>query len=110
MKGDLGIRLPNNISFEQGASIASGINTSALGMYSSKTLGLPIPTLPIQESTGEERFILIYGGSSASGSIAIQFAKLSVTAQISVYVLESMLIIVWQVWIYCCDNCIATKF
>jgi NADPH:quinone reductase-like Zn-dependent oxidoreductase len=76
MKGDIGIHLPDHVSFEQGAAISSGINTAALSMYSPKTLDFPIPTFPIQESSGEEKFILIYGGSSASGTIGIQFAKL----------------------------------
>ncbi|EHL01476.1 putative protein TOXD [Glarea lozoyensis 74030] len=75
MKGDIGIHLPDHVSFEQGAAIASGINTAALSMYSPKTLGFQVPTFPIQQSSGEEKFVLIYGGSSASGTIAIQFAK-----------------------------------
>jgi NADPH:quinone reductase-like Zn-dependent oxidoreductase len=78
MKADIAIRLPDHISFEEGAAISSGISTVALSMYSPKTLDFPIPTLPITKEDVTKKFIFIYGGSSASGSLAIQFAKLYV--------------------------------
>jgi NADPH:quinone reductase-like Zn-dependent oxidoreductase len=76
MKADIAIHLPDHITFEEGAAISSGISTIALSMYSPKTLNFPIPTLPFERREGKEGFVFIYGGSSASGSLAIQFAKM----------------------------------
>jgi NADPH:quinone reductase-like Zn-dependent oxidoreductase len=75
VKGDIAMHVPPNISFEQAATLGCGIETIALGLY--KYLQLPPPTslLNISDRTP----ILIYGGSSATGTLAVQFAKLYVT-------------------------------
>ncbi|TGO39130.1 hypothetical protein BHYA_0060g00430 [Botrytis hyacinthi] len=65
VKGDVVFHIPDSVSFEEAASLGVGITTVALGFY--KYLSLPLLT----------KFpILIYGGSSATGTLAIQFAKL----------------------------------
>ncbi|KAI9729631.1 MAG: hypothetical protein M1818_008478 [Claussenomyces sp. TS43310] len=75
MKGDIAMHIPPNISFEEAATLPSGILTVALGMY--RYLELPLLALPLEpKSTGQP--IFIYGGSSATGTLAIQFAKLQV--------------------------------
>jgi len=75
VKGDLTIRIPDSLSFEEAAALPGGIATTGLAMY--RDLGLPLITLPIEKKSAEKgKAILIYGGSSASGTIAIQFAKL----------------------------------
>jgi NADPH:quinone reductase-like Zn-dependent oxidoreductase len=72
-KGDLQMHIPPNLSFEDAATLGCGVSTVLLGFYRELTLDLPLFTLPI----GNERpSILIYGGSTATGSLAIQFAKL----------------------------------
>jgi len=71
MKDGLFVVKPDNLSFEEAASMPVGVGTVGQAQY--QTLGLPMPDKPT-----EERFpLLIYGGSTATGSLAIQFAKLS---------------------------------
>jgi len=48
-----------------------GLTTVAQGLY--QELGLPLPPAKVQEPTQ----VMIYGGSTATGTLAIQFAKQS---------------------------------
>ncbi|KAL1982381.1 hypothetical protein VTN96DRAFT_1412 [Rasamsonia emersonii] len=70
-KGDLANKIPDNLSFEDAATLGMGLITVAQGMY--QALGLARPERPITQSEP----VLIYGGSTATGSLGIQFAKLS---------------------------------
>ncbi|KAL6229449.1 hypothetical protein BDW75DRAFT_249663 [Aspergillus navahoensis] len=70
-KGDIQMHIPDNLSFEEAATLGLGIMTVGQALYQS--LKLALPTEPIK--TPEP--ILIYGGSTATGTLAIQFAKLS---------------------------------
>lgn len=58
------------MSFEDGATLPVGITTVAQGLFQS--LGLPLPPNKVSEPTP----ILIYGASTASGTLTIQYAKL----------------------------------
>ncbi|KAJ5301578.1 hypothetical protein PENANT_c002G10008 [Penicillium antarcticum] len=60
-----------NTSFEEAATIPLAGMTAALGLY--QELKLPLPWSPAEEPTP----LVIYGGASAVGAFAIQFAKLS---------------------------------
>jgi NADPH:quinone reductase-like Zn-dependent oxidoreductase len=71
VKGDTAIRIPANLTFQEAATLGVGISTVGQGLYQS--LKLALPTDPIKDQTP----ILIYGGSTATGTLAIQFAKLS---------------------------------
>ena len=71
VKGDLQMAIPDSVSFEEAATLGIGVFTVGQGLYQS--LGLPLPTEPAKEAFP----LLIYGGSTATGSLAIQFAKLS---------------------------------
>lgn len=71
-KGDLLMHIPANLSFEEAATFPLGTGTVGQGLYQ-KALKLNLPTEP--STSGET--VLIYGGSSATGSLAIQLAKLS---------------------------------
>ncbi|EPE32021.1 GroES-like protein [Glarea lozoyensis ATCC 20868] len=71
VKGDIQIEIPSNLSYEEAATLGVGITTVGQGLYQS--LELPLPNQP----TAEKTYILIYGGSTATGALAIQFAKLS---------------------------------
>lgn len=70
-KGDLQMPIPDNLSFQQAATLGVGITTVGQSLY--QTLKLALPTEPLK--TPEP--LLIYGGSTATGALAIQFAKLS---------------------------------
>jgi len=70
-KGDIQIKIPDNLSFEEAATLGVGITTVGQGLYQS--LQLPMPN----RTQTAKLPVLIYGGSTATGSLAIQFAKLS---------------------------------
>jgi NADPH:quinone reductase-like Zn-dependent oxidoreductase len=70
-RGDILAKISENVAFEDAATLGVGITTVGQGLYES--LGLPLPPATVQEPTS----ILIYGGSTATGTLAIQFAKLS---------------------------------
>lgn len=70
-KGDIQIHIPDNLSFQEAATLGVGIITVGRALY--QNLQLALPTEPIKEPVP----VLIYGGSSATGALSIQFAKLS---------------------------------
>ena len=77
VKEDLQMHIPDTVSFEAAATTGVGIGSAGYGLY--KVLGLPFPdsTVGNHSSQTEARgTVLIYGGSTATGSIAIQLAKL----------------------------------
>ncbi|KAI1176172.1 putative alcohol dehydrogenase [Nemania sp. FL0916] len=64
-------KIPDNLSFEEAATMGVAIMTVGQGMYN--LLKLPLPNEPTREPFP----LLIYGGSTATGMAGIQFAKLS---------------------------------
>ncbi|KAF2635624.1 oxidoreductase-like protein [Massarina eburnea CBS 473.64] len=70
-KSGIYAKLTSDISFEDAATLGVGISTVGQGLY--QTLGLPLPPNKVSKPTS----ILIYGGSTATGTLAVQFAKLS---------------------------------
>lgn len=72
VKGDVQMHIPDDVSFEVACTTGVGVMTTGYGLY--KVLHLPTPIAKPQGN--EQHQILIYGGSTATGSIAIQFAKL----------------------------------
>ncbi|KAJ3151877.1 hypothetical protein HDU86_006009 [Geranomyces michiganensis] len=67
------LRVPKSLSDTEAATLGIGITTVGQGLYQSLQLPLPNSTSS-DKPTGT---ILIYGGSTATGTLAIQFAKLS---------------------------------
>jgi len=64
-------KVPEGLSMTDVASFGVGITTCGQGLY--LALGLPLPTEPTKNPFP----ILIYGGATATGALAIQYAKLS---------------------------------
>ncbi|PNS14317.1 hypothetical protein CAC42_6830 [Sphaceloma murrayae] len=78
MKGDLATKIPDSLSFEEASTFGVGISTVGQGLYQS--LGLKLPG----EGSGEGEYVVVYGGSTATGTLAIQYAALSGYKVISV--------------------------
>lgn len=72
VKGDVQMRMPNDLSFEKAATIGLGSVTVGQGLYQ-KALGLRLPK-DVPDKDGD--YVLIYGGTTATGGLAIQYAKL----------------------------------
>ncbi|KAJ9156581.1 alcohol dehydrogenase [Pleurostoma richardsiae] len=70
-KGDLQIQIPDKLGYEEAATLGVGITTVGQGLYQS--LELPEPETPAAEKLP----VLIYGGSTATGALAVQFAHQS---------------------------------
>lgn len=71
-KGDLQILIPTSMSFEAAATFGVGLTTVGQNLYQS--LELPFPG---DSGEPDDTNILIYGGATATGTLAIQLAKLS---------------------------------
>ena len=70
-KGDLQVLIPDGVSFEAASTVGVAIGTVGFGLY--KVLRVPLPG---EQDAVEQEPILVYGGSTATGTIAIQFARL----------------------------------
>ena len=71
-KGSVQMAIPEHLTFEAAATLGVAIVTVGQALYQS--LQLPLPSA----APAKEPFpVLIYGGSTATGTVAIQFAKLS---------------------------------
>lgn len=68
------MHISDYMSFEEAATLGCGVVTIAQGLY--QKLGLALPEVD-DGNQKSGKWILIYGGSSATGTLAIQFAKLS---------------------------------
>lgn len=71
VKSDLQMRIPDEVSFEAASTVGVGIGTVGYALYHVLNLRWPGP-----EFKDDGETVLIYGGSTATGAIAIQFAKL----------------------------------
>ncbi|OOF92792.1 hypothetical protein ASPCADRAFT_509191 [Aspergillus carbonarius ITEM 5010] len=69
--GDLQIVIPEGLGFQEAATLGVGLLTIGQSLYQSLQLA------PIDRPLTQPEPILIYGGASATGTLAIQFAKLS---------------------------------
>lgn len=72
-KGDTCIRIPDGVSFEDAATIPVSAITVGQGL---NAMGLRLPDGLDQNTCQERPFILVYGGSSSTGTLAIQYACL----------------------------------
>ncbi|KAF1961941.1 putative zinc-binding oxidoreductase ToxD [Byssothecium circinans] len=69
------MRIPEGKGFEESATGGVAIVTVGQGLY--QEMGLPWPETVVPKEGEKKKQILIWGGSSSMGSMAIQFAKLS---------------------------------
>ena len=69
-KGDIQLHIPEYMTFEEAATL--GVGTLTIGQALYQSLKLPLPTEPAKDDLP----VLIYGGSTATGTLAIQSAKL----------------------------------
>lgn len=69
-RGDIATRIPSHMSFTDAVTLPSGLLTVALGFY--RYLNLPLLPAVVPGAV----WIFVYGGSSATGTVAIQLAKL----------------------------------
>lgn len=72
VKGDVQMRIPEGMSFEKAATVGLGAITVGQGLYQ-KAMKLQLPN-DSNENNGIH--VLIYGGASSTGALAIQYAKL----------------------------------
>lgn len=69
------LKVPDHMSLEEAATLGSGVGTIGLALF--KSLNVPgWPGLPADKPVD----VLVYGGSTATGTLAIQFLKLYVSA------------------------------
>ncbi|KAI9891083.1 MAG: hypothetical protein M1814_003282 [Vezdaea aestivalis] len=71
VKGDVQMILPDRMSFQEASTL--GVAFITIGQALVQSLKLPTPDKPSSDGTS----LLVYGGSSAMGTFAIQIAKLS---------------------------------
>ncbi|KAL8923183.1 MAG: hypothetical protein Q9208_004746 [Pyrenodesmia sp. 3 TL-2023] len=83
---DLLLRIPDNMSFEEAATFGTGLATASLSLFSE--LGVPASLAQLREhqpardgkagaDAGHREFVLVAGGSTATGTRAIQLVKLA---------------------------------
>ncbi|KAL8747962.1 MAG: hypothetical protein Q9190_000226 [Brigantiaea leucoxantha] len=66
------LKMPDGMTFEEGTSLGSGVGTIGLALFRS----LDLPGSPM-DPTRTPKPVLVYGGSTATGTLAIQLLKLS---------------------------------
>ncbi|KAJ3164813.1 hypothetical protein HDU88_005025 [Geranomyces variabilis] len=77
-KANVALHVPDDMSDEDAATLGVGVTTCGQGLFQS--LKLPLPESKEAKEARDEsskRTVLIYGGSTATGTLAIQFAKLA---------------------------------
>ncbi|KAI1017795.1 hypothetical protein LB504_003821 [Fusarium proliferatum] len=72
--GDLQMRMPDSLTFQQAATLGLGTGTVGQGLFQ-KSLKLRLPSAAVSDVTRHDEPVLIYGGGSATGALGIQFAK-----------------------------------
>jgi aspyridone synthetase trans-acting enoyl reductase len=85
--GDLVYLLPPHLSYSQGASLGAALPTTGLAIYSTWPLQPPytlyreensLPSTPSCASLAKEtQYVLVYGGSTSSGAMALQMLRKS---------------------------------
>lgn len=83
VKGDCCMKVPDEWSFDEAATIGASAITSGQGLFQEMKLRLPAVEGNVSKTAtanGAKEYILIYGGSSSAGTLAIQFLTLYVVS------------------------------
>jgi len=70
--GDMCLRIPDSMSFEEASTLGTAINSSALAIFLSSKLPWELLEKPAEKAQP----VLVYGGSTAVGTMTIQMLKL----------------------------------
>lgn len=70
VSGDLVFKIPDRMSFQAAATLGVGMSTVGMALY--HALKLPLP----QSLASDAYFVLVYGGGTATGTLAIQSLRL----------------------------------
>lgn len=71
LPGELALRIPEGMSFEEAATLPTAVNTAALALFTSLKIPMSLINKPAEKSFP----VLVYGGSTSVGSMAIQVLK-----------------------------------
>jgi aspyridone synthetase trans-acting enoyl reductase len=69
---NLVFKIPPRLSYQAAATLGVGLSTVGMALY--HALKLPLPLSSVQESL--PRYVLVYGGGTATGALAIQMLRL----------------------------------
>lgn len=69
-RGRIWAKIPDSWTWEAAASLPAGISTAGLAL---KLLGLPLPYAPEARTPTKKTYVLVYGGSTATATIFMQF-------------------------------------
>lgn len=71
------LRVPDTLPLKEASGLGCALLTSAVALWSPDALALTVsPKSPASVSEAANRPVLVYGGSTASGTMAIQLLKL----------------------------------
>jgi len=73
--GDILLKIPDDMSFESASTLGTGLGTVGMALFWSMELPMSLDK-PIMQSPRNGEFVLVCGGSSSSGTAAIQLVKL----------------------------------
>lgn len=73
---DLLLKIPDNMSFEEAATLGMGVSTAVLALFTELQVPASLEQLRAGKESTSGAFVLVAGGSTATGTRAIQLAKL----------------------------------
>lgn len=71
---DLLLKLPDSMSFEDGASLGTGVGTAVLSLFHEMKVPVDMEQFSKGDASGGE-IVLVTGGATATGTRAIQLLK-----------------------------------
>ncbi|KAK4176928.1 Enoyl reductase LovC [Triangularia setosa] len=77
-RADRVLRIPSSLTYYDGAALATSFMTAGLALFKS----LKLPGSPLHPTT-KPKTVLVYGGSTATGTAALQFLRLAGFAPIA---------------------------